>query len=215
MKVCSSCGAELDNSAEICPECSSAFLSVKCSNCGEIYDASFCPVCGVEAGNDGILCPNCDKKYYGKSCPDCGYRKGMENANKVYAPTIKPQDAGNGNEAAGGAEETADGVKKHDLSGKGYTAQELFLAEMALNKNSANPMSFAALMPQKSKCKKTTALILCLLLGWVGAHQYYVGNSKKGMLYVMTMGLMFVGVLMDAAAIMRGDFTDSKGLPLS
>ena len=187
MKVCSSCGAE-------------------CGNCGEIYDAAFCPVCGVEAGNDGKLCPKCDKKYFGKSCPDCGYREGMENANKVYTPTAAANPSGENNTE-----------KKYDLSGKGYSAQELLLADMAMNKKNGGPsaVDLGLMMPKKSSCKKSTALILCLLFGWMGAHQYYVGNSKKGMLYVMTMGLFFVGVLMDAVAIYQGDFKDSKGLPLS
>jgi restriction system protein len=206
MKVCSSCGAECDNSFEKCPECSSDFLSWKCSNCSEIYDAAFCPNCGVEAGNDGKLCPKCDKKYFGKSCPGCGYREGMENANKVYKPTVTADSSGGEGEN-----------KKIDLSGKGYSAQELLLADMAMNKKSSAPSPFdlAYLMPKKSKCKKSTALILCLFFGWIGAHQYYVGNSKKGMLYAMTMGLFFVGVLMDAVAIIQGDFKDKEGLPLS
>ena len=205
MKVCEKCGAECDNSLDICPECSSDFLSWRCSNCSEIFDASFCPSCGVEAGNDGKICPECGNKYFTGSCRECGYSESKAKAPYVYQPanTAKSDD-GEGNEE-----------KKIDLSGKGYTAQELFLAEMALNKKSGSAPDMSFFMPQKSKCSKSTALILCLLFGWLGAHQYYVGNSKKGMLYLMTFGLFFAGVIMDAVAIYRGDFTDSKGLPLS
>lgn len=31
---------------------------------------------------------------------------------------------------------------------------------------------------------KDTALIMCILGGWFGLHQYYVGNIKKGLLYI-------------------------------
>ena len=41
--------------------------------------------------------------------------------------------------------------------------------------------------------EKKTALILCLLLGTLGIHRFYLGQTGKGLLYLFTLGL--VGVL--------------------
>ncbi|WP_300259441.1 TM2 domain-containing protein [Clostridium sp.] len=44
---------------------------------------------------------------------------------------------------------------------------------------------------------RSTAIILCLLLGVLGAHQYYLGNYGKGVLYTLTGGLLGIGWLYD------------------
>ena len=44
---------------------------------------------------------------------------------------------------------------------------------------------------------RSTALILCLFLGMLGAHQYYLGNYGKGVLYTLTGGLLGIGLLYD------------------
>ena len=44
---------------------------------------------------------------------------------------------------------------------------------------------------------RSTALILCLFLGVLGVHQYYLGNYGKGVLYTLTGGLLGIGWLYD------------------
>jgi TM2 domain-containing membrane protein YozV len=39
--------------------------------------------------------------------------------------------------------------------------------------------------------------LLLLVLGVFGAHHFYVGNWKKGLLYLLTLGLLGIGVLYD------------------
>jgi len=63
----------------------------------------------------------------------------------------------------------------------------------------------------KSKVK---ALILCIALGWMGAHYFYVGRVGKGLLYLCTMGLMGIGWLLDIFKILSGGFRDNVGAPL-
>jgi restriction system protein len=67
---------------------------------------------------------------------------------------------------------------------------------------------------QTSDKKKGTALILCLLFGWLGFHQFYVGRIGKGLLYMCTMGLFFIGVVLDFISILMGNFRDNVGVPL-
>lgn len=44
---------------------------------------------------------------------------------------------------------------------------------------------------------KWVALILCLLLGFVGAHKFYEGKVGMGILYIFTGGLFLIGVTID------------------
>lgn len=42
-----------------------------------------------------------------------------------------------------------------------------------------------------------TTFILALLLGWVGAHRFYLGQIGMGVLYLVTGGLLGVGWVID------------------
>ena len=49
---------------------------------------------------------------------------------------------------------------------------------------------------------KTTALLLCIFLGYLGAHKFYEGKAGTGLLYLFTGGLCGVGWLIDIFAIL-------------
>ena len=61
---------------------------------------------------------------------------------------------------------------------------------------------------------KTTALILCIFLGFFGAHYFYVGRYGRGFLYMFTAGLFVIGWILDIIKIMNGTFVDNVGAPL-
>lgn len=44
---------------------------------------------------------------------------------------------------------------------------------------------------------KNTALILCILLGWLGVHKFYLNQSGIGVLYFLTGGLFWIGWIID------------------
>jgi len=52
-----------------------------------------------------------------------------------------------------------------------------------------------------SKDKKT-ALLLCIFLGWLGAHHFYIGNTGTGILYLLTFGLFGIGWIVDIFKIL-------------
>ena len=61
---------------------------------------------------------------------------------------------------------------------------------------------------------RKTALILCILGGYLGLHYFYVGRYGKGILFFCTFGLCIFGWLSDISKIMKGRFVDQYGNPL-
>jgi TM2 domain-containing membrane protein YozV len=57
-------------------------------------------------------------------------------------------------------------------------------------------------------------LLLCLLLGVVGVHRFYVGKVGTGILQIVTLGGLGVWVLVDFIVILTGSFKDKQGRPL-
>jgi hypothetical protein len=83
-----------------------------------------------------------------------------------------------------------------------------------LNRTAKSPsQSSEALLTHPLRSRRT-ALLLCLSLGWAGCHRYYVGKRGTGRLYLLTSGLLMVGVLVDLITILTGSFQDGRGRPL-
>ena len=55
------------------------------------------------------------------------------------------------------------------------------------------------------------ALILCILLGWLGIHRFYVGKAGTGILMLLTGGGFGIWWLIDIILIAVGGFTDKGG----
>ncbi|PRQ89433.1 TM2 domain-containing protein [Borreliella burgdorferi] len=58
----------------------------------------------------------------------------------------------------------------------------------------------------QESCNRTTIFLLCLLLGFLGAHRFYVGKTRTGLLYLFTGGLLLIGVLIDITNISKNTF---------
>lgn len=69
-------------------------------------------------------------------------------------------------------------------------------------------------VPGVSKKNKVVALLLCIFLGWLGVHRFYVGKIGTGILYLFTGGLFGIGWIIDIIVIAVGSFKDKFDLPL-
>ena len=58
------------------------------------------------------------------------------------------------------------------------------------------------------------AILLWLLLGYLGAHQFYAGKVGMGLLYLFTFGLCGIGWVIDGVSLFAGSFRDRYGLPI-
>ena len=59
---------------------------------------------------------------------------------------------------------------------------------------------------------RTVALVLCVLLGYFGAHRFYVGRHGLGVLYLLTIGIFGIGWLVDIVLVALGKLRDRDGL---
>ncbi len=70
-------------------------------------------------------------------------------------------------------------------------------------------------MPESSEKKILTAFLICLFLGILGIHRFYVGKTGSGIAQLLTLGGLGVWVFIDWIMIMCGSFKDSDGKPLT
>ncbi len=61
---------------------------------------------------------------------------------------------------------------------------------------------------------KTVTLVLCIFLGYFGAHHFYAGRYGMGILYLLTSGLCGVGWIIDIVMILTGSYKDGDGNPI-
>lgn len=67
----------------------------------------------------------------------------------------------------------------------------------------------------RSNCSpksRLAALLLCVFLGGLGIHRFYVGKIGTGILWLLTAGLFGIGWIIDIILIACGSMSDSAGL---
>ncbi|MDI9490888.1 MAG: TM2 domain-containing protein [Clostridiaceae bacterium] len=66
--------------------------------------------------------------------------------------------------------------------------------------------------PKYSPKKLWITRLLTYLGGWLGLHQFYIGNIGKGLLYFFTAGLFLFGWFIDAIKVTFKKLVDNNGL---
>ncbi len=61
---------------------------------------------------------------------------------------------------------------------------------------------------------RLVALLLCLFLGWAGAHRFYVNKIGTGVIMLLTMGGFGILYAIDLVTIAIGVYKDKDNLPV-
>jgi TM2 domain-containing membrane protein YozV len=69
----------------------------------------------------------------------------------------------------------------------------------------------AAPVAGKSDKNKITALLLCIFLGGLGIHRFYVGKIGTGIVWLLTGGVFGIGWIVDIVMIAVDKFKDKQG----
>ena len=69
--------------------------------------------------------------------------------------------------------------------------------------------------PNASPKSRLIPLLLCIFVGGLGIHRFYVGKIGTGVLWLLTAGCFGIGALVDLIMIACGTFTDSDGKPVT
>lgn len=96
-------------------------------------------------------------------------------------------------------------------SSESQTDQPIIQPQVIINQQIVFPSEVTSTVSKKSK---SVALLLCIFLGLLGAHRFYVGKIGSGFLYLLTGGLCGFGWIIDLLIIIFGTFKDQSGLPL-
>lgn len=149
-----------------------------------------CPECGKEISDQAASCPHCGtpiKKGDKKFCQHCG-----ESIDKdcVVCPKCGKQVG-----------EVNNGSEKSIIINNNNSA-------------SASAVAFNGGFPMISPKSRLIALLLCVFLGWLGIHRFYVGKIGSAIIMII---LMFTGIgeiwlLIDFISILLGSFKDNMGL---
>ena len=62
-----------------------------------------------------------------------------------------------------------------------------------------------------SEKKRSVALLLCVLYGWLGLHRFYVGKAGTALLMMLTIGGFGIWYIIDLVWLVSGTFEDSEG----
>lgn len=95
--------------------------------------------------------------------------------------------------------------------------QQPIIIQNIINNQASTATSAPQAVSHQQLCShkdKTTALILCVVLGMLGGHCFYAGKAGMGVLYLFTGGLFGIGWIVDIVRIATGSYTDSRGLPI-
>lgn len=76
---------------------------------------------------------------------------------------------------------------------------------------SADPIVSEVVVPVRSQKNKGVALVLCVLLGYMGIHRFYVGKIGTGILWLLTLGCFGIGWIVDIVMLCCNKFADKSG----
>ena len=154
----------------------------KNTNGGNAMALMKCPECGKEISNKAQSCPNCGYLFEKtKFCKFCGEKIPMDS----IICTKCGRQIENTNQTQNG------GITINNSSSASSSS--------AATAQVVSPPPIPTRVPKE--IDKNVALLLCIFLGYFGAHKFYEGKTGMGILYIFTLGLFSIGWIADIITI--------------
>ena len=139
-----------------------------------------------------MRCPSCGASVNSAFCEYCGAKMPVE---RVETQSIH-----------------ADSVVVNNY----YYPNPQRLTRSMGTENAGQPVGLdAAFTPAVSPKSRLIALLLCFFLGVFGAHRFYAGRYLMGAVYLLTLGALGVGWLVDLVLILLGRMRDRNRLAIA
>ena len=72
-------------------------------------------------------------------------------------------------------------------------------------------MTYEGNVVLESDKSRLVCLLLAIFLGFLGIHRFYAGKVGTGIIWLLTGGLLGIGVIIDIILIALGTFRDKSG----
>lgn len=143
-----------------------------------------CPECGKQISDKAKSCPNCGFGFERlKFCKHCGEKIAYDSVICVKC----------GKQVEENSKISDSGITINNVANSSSSASA---TSQNINKNIP-----VAKPKQLKEINKNTALILCIIFGFFGAHKFYEGKGGMGILYLFTGGLFGIGWIVDIVTI--------------
>lgn len=147
-----------------------------------------CPECGKEISDKALSCPNCGYSFEKtKFCQFCG--------EKIPEDSIICVKCGRQVENISQNQNANGGITINNVSNSSSNSSAS--AASAASSKTQTPI----ITPPLRRVDKRTSLLLCVFLGYFGAHKFYEGKTGMGIIYLLTVGLFGIGWIADIIAI--------------
>ena len=133
-----------------------------------------CPECGQQVSESASSCPKCGHSFAKKKyCNHCG---AQIDEDCIICPKCGKQVGEIKNQSQ---------------------PQNIIINNSASSSSSASATAVNNGIPYRKACNKWVSFLLCLFIGYLGAHKFYEGRTGMGVLYLFTMGLFGIGWFID------------------
>lgn len=139
-----------------------------------------------------MRCPSCGANVNSAYCEYCGAKMPVE---RVETTTIN-----------------AENVTVNNYYGEQPQQDPFDALRSAAYSTVSNAFSNPAPVPNASPKSRMITLLLCIFLGYFGAHRFYTRHYLVGVIYLFTLGVFGIGWLVDIIYIAVGKFRDKDGL---
>lgn len=155
-----------------------------------------CIKCGMELEGSPKFCPQCGQLQASTTCPFChadvtpgtSFCTACGTQLATVSPARQPQAA------------RMESVQPQQPT-------------IIINNTNANAnANVTGINTMTSPKSKWVAFFLCLFLGGLGIHRFYVGKIGTGLLWMVTFGWGGLGWVIDLLVILFGGFRDKYGL---